>query len=1105
MAAVSMPPPPPRPLLGRERELKVIQSLVRAHRMVAVEGPAGGGKTALLAALAALLARAKKPVRYVPASGFTSEDDLWCRLLAEMGKSLQAGMAGRLLVRPVIDALEAGHVTLLLDDIDLMPRSVALSVLPDLLAGLRHGRVVVASSEPLPLSEPLSAEVPRVAVRGLPADAAIQLAGAARPGRRPLARRDRARLAKMTGGHPLALRLAAAHPELAARVLANDAMRPDVDLEADLVRPALDDLTAAEHDALALATCAGGRLPAPIARFLAVPAQALGHLTDRALVDADDGGWTVAPLVAAAMDERLATPAARDLSRRLGAAASAAWEAEPANVRWVLIAIEQAFRVGDHGGAARLLARARGLYLTRGLARDYLSALARLPTEVSAQHPRLELDRAHLHARFVGPNALSRTLLMRLVEGSDRAIAASALAELAEIDLLDGDLALALSRGEESARTLRRVGTRPELARALVRMGRLRVEARQWAHGREAYEEAISLLTREGDLALLTDALLGAGQCRAEEGRHADAHEAFLRALHLQKQLPPEAELSRADALERPLSSRNLRAETHLRLGLHHRDRGQFKEALSALARAERAFRQAGDVRAAAEAAVSSGEVLLAMGRHNRARLVFEQGLIELREAGSARGVAVAQLDIGLLALEGGDLKGAGQALAEAIAGFTTLRDERGTRAVQIAQATMMRLSGNRLGARVLLEGLLVEARRDQRGSEEGEILHRLASQALEEGFLDEARARAREAAAAFEATAHHKGLERVRGMLVRVAFLTGDLRAADALAVDEVQAARRRDDPRGLAMALTQLAEIRLEQRRPRDALEVAKEAMQLREGCGDERGLVASHRLSTEVYISTGAAADARRTASRGLELARSRGMSSEQAHLHLLLGALSLAANRPGDARAHADAASARSTGLADLQLLALKLAHAATLSGGDHEAARRLEDTWFDRMQSLPAPRVRHLFDRLTRLGLDTSRRCVVRSGGDVRATTLDRAALVDSLAVDLSIDTVRRRVRANGHAWHDMADRPSLLAVLASAVRKPDHRPPVSTVARQVWGLAGKVGATEVAAAVAELASLVTPGGRPAVALSGSNRDRLELARGLRALLFEEEG
>src|SRR5690606_6775745 len=113
----------------------------------------------------------------------------------------------------------------------------------------------------------------------------------------------------------------------------------------------------------------------------------------------------------------------------------------------------------------------------------------------------------------------------------------------------------------------------------------------------------------------------------------------------------------------------------------------------------------------------------------------------------------------------------------------------------------------------------------------------------------------------------------------------------------------------------------------------ELAREAMALRQRCGDERGVVASHRLLAEVQLQNEALAEARRVATRGLEMARSRGMTAEQAHLHLLLGALSLRAGRTADARAHADMVTARGTGLQDLQLLGLKLAQAAALRAGD----------------------------------------------------------------------------------------------------------------------------------------------------------------------------
>src|SRR5690606_13411626 len=102
--------------------------------------------------------------------------------------------------------------------------------------------------------------------------------------------------------------------------------------------------------------------------------------------------------------------------------------------------------------------------------------------------------------------------------------------------------------------------------------------------------------------------------------------------------------------------------------------------------------------------------------------------------------------------------------------------------------------------------------------------------------------------------------------------------------------------------------------------------------------------------------------------------------------------------------------------------------------------------------------------------------------------------------DVAVDTVRRRVRVKGAHWVDLADRPALLALLACTLRRSDRRATLSQLAREVLGLEGRLGASEVANAVQELGRRLTRGGQPVIELG---RDRAQLARGLTAGILEE--
>jgi Tetratricopeptide repeat len=63
---------------------------------------------------------------------------------------------------------------------------------------------------------------------------------------------------------------------------------------------------------------------------------------------------------------------------------------------------------------------------------------------------------------------------------------------------------------------------------------------------------------------------------------------------------------------------------------------------------------QLGDRRGLAEALVGLGETAMVQGRHQQARPLFEQARAGFRSIGNPHGVAVATVQIGLCALEGG-------------------------------------------------------------------------------------------------------------------------------------------------------------------------------------------------------------------------------------------------------------------------------------------------------------------------------------------------------------------------------------------------------------------------------------------------------------------
>ncbi|MBI4861268.1 MAG: tetratricopeptide repeat protein [Candidatus Riflebacteria bacterium] len=485
-------------------------------------------------------------------------------------------------------------------------------------------------------------------------------------------------------------------------------------------------------------------------------------------------------------------------------------------------------------------------------------------------------------------------------------------------------------------------------------------------------------------------------------------------------------------------------------------------------------------------------EVFMEMGRYNRARPLLEANLEILRVVRAERHVASTLLKIGILELESGSLKRAASALDEALDCFVRVEDEHGMAGVQVAQATLLHRTGNRAGARVLMEGLLVEARREGSALDVADILYRLASQALEEGDLETARTRAGEAARAFDAVGRQRFAERMRALLIRVAFVAGELAVADELASEEVAEARARSDPRGLAMALTLLAEVRLDQCRVDEAFRLTTEALRLRQRSGDQRGLVASYRLLADLLIQPGASrADrvkAQRLVSRGLELAQQQGVAVERAHLHLLQGVLSLSVGRPQEALSHAEELRLTSEGLSDLGVLSLKLAQEACASLGDLDRQGRYRDAWVEQMSQRSHPRARRLFDVTARLGLDSSPSCEWRAAGRSALVSVDRALLVETHTVDLTVDRVNLRLLFRNRAPIDLAARPQVLDLLDAVASSATRRLPVARLEKRFG--------RNVAHVVDQLNATVASSGRPVLRVSGDG-GRVELCADLR--------
>lgn len=207
------------PLVGRERELRVLRRLIAASPLVTVCGPAGTGKTRLLHAMLPILAADYPGGVYLAEVGDLDQPELVTSRVAEaVGAFHDPGVP---LPDTLAEALAGRRVLLALDGCESLAGACA-ALCDRLLAGLPGLRVIAASREPLRAETETAWAIPPLPVP--PPDQASAGECALAPAVALMAARAgagfaldsesdmaaAATISRILGGMPLAMELAAA-------------------------------------------------------------------------------------------------------------------------------------------------------------------------------------------------------------------------------------------------------------------------------------------------------------------------------------------------------------------------------------------------------------------------------------------------------------------------------------------------------------------------------------------------------------------------------------------------------------------------------------------------------------------------------------------------------------------------------------------------------------------------------------------------------------------------------------------------------------------------------------------------------------------------------
>ena len=290
-----------------------------------------------------------------------------------------------------------------------------------------------------------------------------------------------------------------------------------------------------------------------------------------------------------------------------------------------------------------------------------------------------------------------------------------------------------------------------------------------------------------------------------------------------------EAENDYLSGLEFAKKDAAFKGSAQFALGKLNRLRGDYEPALEWLAQAQETYTALNDTDGVAQALIETGLVLWRKGENSQARVLLNEGLALMRQAGDTLGTAEALNNLGLVAWSQGDYTAARALQEESLSLRRKMGDKAGISASLHCLGLVVWSEGDYVAAREIFEeSLSLKHEMDDKWGV-ANLLNNLGVVALEQGNYAEALALNEECLSQYREMGDKYGIALALNNLGMVAEAHGDYAEARALHEESLSLQHEIHDKRGISNSLNNLGDVALLQEKYDPARALYEECLAL------------------------------------------------------------------------------------------------------------------------------------------------------------------------------------------------------------------------------------------------------------------------------------